>query len=1000
LVRDVQKFNPLGDPTIETYYHKALEAGRFSEKSIADAQHFLQQKQALLMKHIEGYFHMNSLAVDGQLSDKPRAFKYVIDSINILKTVQAYQKEIIGLVGALTKNIGILSMIEQNMLGVIQQNLNSIAMLMNEICNWCLPKNISLPNILGAGLWRFNGFNFPLSAFKPNLKFDLNFAFSSCKLSAPSVSLGQSCPSSVVISGLSYGSAPFAPPLGGVMPTADQLSDPTFVASLLAPSTSAPVYNPSTNPAVLLMGSVPNPVAIISNYSMPPATYAENIVSILPSTQPLVSDVAPTAATYADLRKLLVQNVTLNAVVASEFEPVLTSTWLLYINSCRTGREGQWLQEFQASYDQWLQPAITELAQTPVPWNNVVDGTGTVAGPRSTLLGSLLLPMSIGDQGAILWKLSYIEAAVLGYPRSTAWDAYSDSRYISSFTQQDLDYSTTVLTSATASISLGANEATYPVTCTYPTAIGNVLQQVIAMADKNIQANSSWKSSQAQLRYTYNQFAEAVEVDRFSQFWREFNSNLATLLVQDPYVVGFVVSYPASLDSAIDPLGDSSIYNRIQTDAATRNRSWTPGTPLLPIPTAPYLTSNAISSYICLQGNTDEAPTNTQYWRPFTPADDASLFNWVGIWGASGVYNVNDAVYYTPTGWTVNQGEYNFDPATFLLRPDVQSLSIPTQMAMLDTNQTYASLLLQQNNISTVVQNAIATSQQQLATFQSFGFGVELDGNPFLVPVGNGIPVTFDTVDFDLTGNVTSLSQFTIQTAGNYAVTGALNWDIGDTGTRSVIVLNGTTVMASASLTGAGPETLSFSANYYCNQGDVITVVASHSLSVGQQVIAGSAFSMMQVSTTADTPVPAQDNTPAPSSGSTTATFTSSEAFPALTVVGVSSTGTIAPIDPTTVQFDSNGNAVYPFSDGVALTASTAAGASVSVATQYGVVYTATGANFTTGGLLYATVGGALTQDFSNLTTSVQWVVCVGKALSPTTFLYEPQVPTRIIVGF
>ena len=63
----VNRLNPLGDPTIEQYYHSAMEQGRFLEKSIADANNWILQKKQQALKYIQTYTHMNSLAVDGQL---------------------------------------------------------------------------------------------------------------------------------------------------------------------------------------------------------------------------------------------------------------------------------------------------------------------------------------------------------------------------------------------------------------------------------------------------------------------------------------------------------------------------------------------------------------------------------------------------------------------------------------------------------------------------------------------------------------------------------------------------------------------------------------------------------------------------------------------------------------------------------------------------------------------------------------------------------------------
>ena len=135
---------------------------------------------------------------------------------------------------------------------------------------------------------------------------------------------------------------------------------------------------------------------------------------------------------------------------------------------------------------------------------------------------------------------------------------------------------------STTTVVLGEGEAAFPVQCSFPSAIGKILQQVISMADSRIQLDTTFQSVYPQWRYTYNQFAIAAPVDRFTQFWREFNGNLQSLLLLDPYVIQFVCAYEASLDSAIDPLGDPSVYGTVRTDANSRSRSWVPGSPCSP----------------------------------------------------------------------------------------------------------------------------------------------------------------------------------------------------------------------------------------------------------------------------------------------------------------------------------------------------------------------------------------------------------------------------------
>ena len=78
----VTRFQPLGDPVIEKFYHNSMEQGRFLEASIADANNWLFQKKVLLNEYIISYTHMNSLAVDGQLGHTPRVPKFIASRVN------------------------------------------------------------------------------------------------------------------------------------------------------------------------------------------------------------------------------------------------------------------------------------------------------------------------------------------------------------------------------------------------------------------------------------------------------------------------------------------------------------------------------------------------------------------------------------------------------------------------------------------------------------------------------------------------------------------------------------------------------------------------------------------------------------------------------------------------------------------------------------------------------------------------------------------------------
>ena len=987
----VTNWHPLGDPQVEKTYHTALEDGRELQKSITDANNWLMQRQKQVMVDIQHLFNSVKIGTDGKFDNPVRSIKYGYDIVNFMQQVAKFEQSIIKLVGALVQNVSILQSMEANILSMVQQNLNAIASLLHEICNWGLPDLPAIPNLFSDGIWNWNGFNFfPLASFIPHPNFDVNFAFGQCSVHVPNVNILQNFPSTVQsYDGLSFGTPLFVPPLGGIIPnTGTNLTSQTFI-NLMQKTTTTPYYtNDPTytyptpqgpvsgtfNPLTSMQGSLPNPNTVISNYQMPPATYAANILSTVPALLPDVVNQVP-----ATLRKDLIQYVTLGAVVASNYDPNLTAAWLLYLNGARGtggGRAGNWIANFQAAYQTYVQPSLDYLAATPTPWNRVLPGTTLSAGPAAIPLISTITSAAAQAQGNLLWRLSYVEAALLGYARNTTWDAFGDNNYVGSYTGTDLDYATIAISpSTTTTVILGTGTAQFPVPCIFPSAIGNNLQVVIAQGTTEILIDTTFVSSHPQYRFTYDQFAVATQVDRFSQYWREFNGNLQAFLVQDPYLVSFVCAYPDSLASAIDPLGDPTTYNALKADVNSRNRAWVPGFPLLPFPTVPVVvyTNNSIPT----------AATN---------------------------------------GWT---GDV-LNPEIFLSRPDIQGQPIPVQMAMLKCNQTAAGLMQYQTAITTEFNNAITLAQQAASSAGDFGFQVEVDTSITTVPPGmGGVPLNFDQIDFDLTGYITTQSPFsaTIQASGAYVVSGQLNWgglNETEVGVRTVTVYNnGIAILTASTPNQSGPGvSLPFSETANLNEGDVITIAATHNLPDSQDVIAGSLFSVIMYQSTPNvTPV-----IPSSSSNGIT-TFTAAADFPpgtAVIAVNVLSPPTpeaeVVPVDPTTVVFVNTSGpfspplsppfsppfpyVVYPFIDGVALFTGVT-GASVQVATGYGSVFQIPGMDWVPGGLLYAGPGGLITQDFQGtILPNCKWVIVVGRALDIDTFIYEPHIPLRSVKAF
>jgi len=273
------------------------------------------------------------------------------------------------------------------------------------------------------------------------------------------------------------------------------------------------------------------------------------------------------------------------------------------------------------------------------------------------------------------------------------------------------------------------------------------------------------------------------------------------------------------------------------------------------------------------------------------------------------------------------------------------------------------------------------------------------------VPPGTGgALVQFDSIDFDLTGYVTSETSFTITSAGAYVITGQLMWGSGGVGVRTVNVYDtsgsppATTVVATASTqpSQAGPVTLPFSAQLNLGLGDVLTVVATHSLPVAQDIEAGSILSCVLYSSSEPVPTP-----PSPSTAGTQV-FTADADLGALTAVYVAPDGGVMPVDPTSVSQGSPpfSSDAYPFVDGITLN-SASAGGPVTVATGYGSPFQVPGAGFVQGGLLYAGPGGTVTQDYQGtVLQSCQWVIVVGRALDSQNFVYEPHIPNRVVMSF
>lgn len=950
-----------GIPNLEQSFHYPFEQGRFLERPIGDAISALITKNQDLSEKIQTYLNMNKLALDGQLSDIPRAAKFAADSAIFVQQIRTFNIQSIAILSALQANVQALVASENQMINMITANANALANLLNQICNWGLAELPSLAVLIGD-FWHWNGFNFNSFAgfkFDPLLNLGLtvgsfaNFSFSECVLNRPDFApLFESTPKSAKDGSLTVSTGTLPPPVaGGAYGDPAQFADPSYIATLQ--STTTAVFDP-TRVTATNGTSLPTASAIISNYALPPETYQQNVVSAVPALAPAIIQpgdpdygTTPSAARISTLRSLAIRFINLGTIVTSGFDPNLVAAWLFYVNLNRTGRGGDWLPNMQTAYTELVAPSIEYLAKNPVPWNEVLGSTSVNAAPAAIPLIAML---EGENQQKILWKLSYIEAALLGYARNTAWDTAADSTFLATYTGDDLDYvPSPVDTAPTATTILGADTAAFPVSCTYPQSIAGVLAEVIRTAAVEIANTPGFQSTRPQFRFTYDMFAQASLVDRFTQFWREFNANLRSFLAQDPYMVSFVASYPEALASAIDPLGDPAIFSGIQHDASTRNRNWTPGVDPLPVPTATVLTASST------------APT--------------ALTN----------------------GWPNGL----LDPETYLARPDVQAQPIPVQIAMLRTNQSFAALKTLQGNIQVAVQAAVTNANLATNSIGMPGWEVETSVS-FAVPSGAaGATIPFGRVDFDQSGYVLDPETIEIQSTNPFILNVILEWDpAGASGTRTVILMQNGMPIATATgdPNGPSPYLTQFSIMVDLNLNDKLQVVATHSLTTPQNILSGSTFLGLLDPNAAQQSAPPAPPSTGSGIASGTVDFISGTTFNAFCAVAQGTGGTIAPVNPGDRQA---GRSHVPFVDGIAMAASTEAGETIPVAVQYGGVYNAPGMNWTPGGLLYAQAGGGdLTQDYSTLITTTRWIVCIGKAITSTSFLYQPQLPTNIIQNF
>lgn len=564
--------------------------------------------------------------------------------------------------------------------------------------------------------------------------------------------------------------------LGGPLVTPEQAADPQFRETFLQPPGGIPFFPIDYSPTDT-QGSLPNPAKILNNYHLPANVYQNNVASQIPELvgmmqpaldansgsgsggsgsggsgsggsgsggsgtsgatvgnlgDPLTGETVPLAnnegidsGTIESFKQLLRDYVTLERVYDTR-SPHVASAWILYLSRSRDGRKGLWVPEYQALFDQYIKPSVEHLATEAVPFNGF-DPENVKSAPEA--LPILLLFDTMKDDPTLptlLWKLSFLEASLLHYVRTKRWDIYADPNWLG-YTDGGLDYTTSPMGTPHQNIVLDSNGlAVYPVTITVYSGWLEQINQAISTAALNIYQNEDWRSQRPQYRFIYDQFAMATEVDRFSQFWREWKANFDDFIVnEDPKVLPYILNYWETIDSRVNPLSTPDLYDYLKRDTLGRTEGWVPGSNVINIPHA----------------------------QPV--GDDAG---WI------------------PTGEQTGWVDGKLDVGAFLSRPDIKALPINTQLAMLDLNKAYAHAM----GNAAVTQ---ASLTQQLADLKALtasslvkGFKVSSTKGQLVKPAEK-VTLKFNTTDLDITGNVVNPNLFIVQDGGSYNITGTFIFD-------------------------------------------------------------------------------------------------------------------------------------------------------------------------------------------------------------------------------
>lgn len=745
-----------GRAKIDKVQHTAMEQGRKVERSVGDAMFAVSEAKRQLIQRIENYMNLNKLATTAKLPDMARPIKLIKDILDFIKKVKEFIDEIKELIEAIKGIIGYLQMIKARIQAFIQKCLNTIANFIADICNFNLPSLPAIPSLFGA--LHFDGFAFPKGAFDFNVKFDANFAFGKCKLRKPNLNIFRNYPTTKFGLGPS-GTFGVVPALNPPLPnsfvqtnqTADELRNET-----------KPVFRPDYNPQGAFKGSLPTPDQIVSNYSLPAPFFREHVLSLLGDAEGIIADMNPPGYTQQStenapepeagdldrpldleafreklqpaIRAYCIKKVHLEAIVDSNWDWRVVWAWLLYMHLDREARKGVWIQAFQDAYETWVLPAYQDIADKPIPWHgDPLDDTAITQGPAEMLFTKSIKDLDVKRRGQILWMLSYAEASILGYTRSTRWDAFAapqgtelDTKtlhYASGSTRDDLDFNQLPGGGNDNTLTLlldSKGRANYPSILVIPEHLSPVVQQVVTWGFKDITGAGKFTATRASSRYVYTQLAETMEINFHSQFWREFRANWDDLLHEDPALQRIVYNYPQILNSAVNPLASRAEFERTKLDFLNRDASWAPGTPYLPTPWIPTLVTPPMGLQLQLG-----SPNG---WGGVNPGHDPVTGEPLAGGAAGGNVDANG-----------NPVPLVFNPEQFLAREDVKALPLNYQDTLLYLNQNYQNLLDIQGQVLGALDEQIAAAQTTM--LESQVQIAQIEAMNYIIPDGSaGMP--------------------------------------------------------------------------------------------------------------------------------------------------------------------------------------------------------------------------------------------------------------------